>query len=60
MQQFDILLQKMRKRREDISNGFVFVRVVVSVYIQIAHGQEGGDLIFCLKAIIILCHAGGP
>ena len=33
VQQFDILLQKMRKRREDISNGFVFVRVVVSVYI---------------------------
>ena len=33
---------------------------IMSVYIQIAHGQEGGDLIFCLKAIIILCHAGGP
>ena len=29
-------------------------------YIQIAHGQVGGDLIFCLRAIIILYHAGGP
>ena len=27
---------------------------------KIAHGQVGGNFVFCLKAIIILCHAGGP